>query len=562
MENQEEYTDKVIEEFEVLTKDAERVQREVLKSILEENASAEYLQSLGLNGRTDPESFKACVPLVTHDDLLPYINRIFDGENSPILTGKPITAMSFRSHPHPFLALLKLWDNLRSALAQITMVKYVTIEFPIKNGMALTFNYSSKQSQTKGGIKIGSATSHLFRHEGYTDGEDDSQSCSPEEVIFCSDFQQSLYCHLLCGLIFKDQVQFVSAPFAHSIVQAFSTFEQVWEELCNDIREGVLSSKITDPSIRTAMSKILKPDPELANLIHKKCTGLSNWYGVIQELFPNAKYLFAIMTGTMETYLQRLRHYAGDLPLVTSDYASSEGWIATNLHPKVPPELATYTVFPQIAYFEFIPLSEDPKPVSLTEVKVGEEYEIVMTTRTGLYRYKLGDVVKVTGFYNSTPELKFIRRSNVLLTVNIDKTTENDLYLSVVAASKLLEEKKLYVVDYTSYVDFSKEPGHYVIFWEISGEASEEVLGECCNCLDKSFVDPAYVYSRKANHIGPLELRVVKRGTFQKIPELFVEVGASVSQFKIPRCVPPANTKLLQILNANVDKNYISAAFN
>ncbi|GAY51372.1 hypothetical protein CUMW_133710 [Citrus unshiu] len=70
--------DELIEEFETITKDAERIQRETLRKILEENASAEYLQNLGLNGRTDPESFKSCVPLVTHEDLQPYIQRIID----------------------------------------------------------------------------------------------------------------------------------------------------------------------------------------------------------------------------------------------------------------------------------------------------------------------------------------------------------------------------------------------------------------------------------------------------------------------------------------------------
>jgi len=88
--------EKVIEEFERLTKDAGNVQKETLKKILEVNASAEYLQSLGLNDKTDPESFKACVPLVTYKDLEPYINRIVDGDVSPILTGKPISAISLR----------------------------------------------------------------------------------------------------------------------------------------------------------------------------------------------------------------------------------------------------------------------------------------------------------------------------------------------------------------------------------------------------------------------------------------------------------------------------------
>ena len=97
LEKMEEFNgEKVIEEFEAITSDAERFQKEALKKILEENGSAEYLQSLGLNGRTDPESFKACVPIVTHNDLEPYIMRIVDGVSSPILTGKPITTISLR----------------------------------------------------------------------------------------------------------------------------------------------------------------------------------------------------------------------------------------------------------------------------------------------------------------------------------------------------------------------------------------------------------------------------------------------------------------------------------
>ena len=57
----------------------------------------------------------------------------------------------------------------------------------------------------------------------------------------------------------------------------------------------------------------------------------------------------------------------------------------------------------------------------------------------GLYRYRLGDVVKVMGFHNSTPMLKFVRRSNLLLTINIDKNTEKDLQLAVEAAAKLIK---------------------------------------------------------------------------------------------------------------------------
>lgn len=169
--------------------------------------------------------------------------------------------------------------------------------------------------------------------------------------------------------------------------------------------------------------------------------------------------------------------------------------------------------------------------------------------------------MKVVGFHNSTPELKFVCRRNLLLSINIDKNTEKDLQLAVEAAASLLGEEKLDVVDFSSHVDSSTDPGHYVIFWEINGEASEEVLKECCNCLDRSFVDAGYVSSRKVNAIGALELRIVRRGTFQKILDHFLGLGSAVSQFKPPRCVGPRNNLVLQILCGNVVESYFSTAF-
>ncbi|GJY54813.1 jasmonic acid-amido synthetase JAR1-like protein [Tanacetum coccineum] len=241
----------------------------------------------------------------------------------------------------------------------------------------------------------------------------------------------------------------------------------------------------------------------------------------------------------------------------------------------IAPEMTTFTVLPNIGYYEFIPIKEitdlefetnsisvEPESVGLTDVKVGEEYEVVVTNFAGLYRYRLGDVVKVAGFYNSAPKLQFICRRNLILTINIDKNTEKDLQLSVEAAAKLLIVEKLEVIDFTSHVDLRSEPGHYVIFWEVNGEASDQLLKQCCNCLDTSFVDAGYVSSRKTKAIGPLELRVLSKGTFQKILNHYVQHGAVLNQFKMPRCVGATNKGVLEILCNNVFKSYISTAFD
>lgn len=169
--------------------------------------------------------------------------------------------------------------------------------------------------------------------------------------------------------------------------------------------------------------------------------------------------------------------------------------------------------------------------------------------------------MKIMGFHNSTPELKFVCRRSLLLTINIDKNTEKDLQLSVEEAARLLAQDKLELVDFSSLVDRSTDPGHYVIFWEINGEPTEEVLQECCNCLDRSFLDAGYITSRKINAIGPLELRVVRRGTFQKILDHYLGLGAAVSQFKTPRYICPTNNVVLQIFSNNIAKTYRSIAF-
>lgn len=90
------YPEEFIKEFEAMTKNAGKVQEETLRKILEANGRTEYLQKCGLDGKADPRSFTQCVPLVSHSDLEPYIQRIAEGDDSPILTAEPIKTVAIR----------------------------------------------------------------------------------------------------------------------------------------------------------------------------------------------------------------------------------------------------------------------------------------------------------------------------------------------------------------------------------------------------------------------------------------------------------------------------------
>lgn len=272
-----------------------------------------------------------------------------------------------------------------------------------ERGRALEFIYSSKQFKTKGGLTVGTATTHFYGSQEFRIKQEKTMSftCSPDEVISGGDYKQVTYCHLLLGLFFSEEIEFISSAFVYSIVQAFRSFEDLWREVCNDIKNGTLSSRIKIPGMRNSVLEILSsPNPSLASKLEAKCQELElvNWSGLIPKLWPNAKYVYAIMTGSMEPYLKKLRHYADGLPLVSADYGSTESWIGVNVDPGLPPEKVTFAVVPTFSYFEFIPLhrsqkSQDcglvsdnfveDKPIPLSQVEVGQEYEVVLTTFTG-----------------------------------------------------------------------------------------------------------------------------------------------------------------------------------
>lgn len=70
--------------------------------------------------------------------------------------------------------------------------------------------------------------------------------------------------------------------------------------------------------------------------------------------------------------------------------------------------------------------------------------------------------------------------------------------------------------------------------------------------LDSSFND-VYQEGREENFIGPIELRVIKDGTFEELKALAVKGGASPGQYKQPRSM--SNPERLQLLN---DKTLLS----
>ncbi|KAI3777145.1 hypothetical protein L1987_46940 [Smallanthus sonchifolius] len=563
---------KALHFIEEMTKHCDSVQENVLSEILAQNSGTEYLRQWNLNGATDRETFKSKVPISTYEDLQPYIQRIANGDRSPIFSSHPIS--EFLTSSGTSAGERKLMPTIAAEMDR--RQKLYSLLMPVMNlyvpgldkGKGLYFLFIKAETKTPSGLVARPVLTSYYKSHQFKTRPFNPYNVytSPNETILCVDAFQSMYSQMLCGLIYREQVLRCGAVFASGLVRAIKFLQLNWQELARDIETGNVSPKITDPEIRACVSKILKPGQDLAWFIRRECCE-GNWEGIITRIWPNTKYLDVIVTGAMAQYIPILDYYSGGLPKTCTMYASSECYFGLNLTPMVKPSEVCYTVMPNMGYFEFIPndQSRDPTPLllDLADLELGKEYELVITTYSGLCRYRVGDILQVKGFHNSAPQFKFIRRKNVLLSIDADKTDETELQTAVENASELLNKFNTKVIEYTSYGDTTTFPGHYVIYWELlikdpENAPSDDVLGLCCLDMEES-LNSVYRQSRVAdNSIGPLEIRVVKNGTFEELMDYAISRGASINQYKVPRCV--SFTPITELLDSRVISVHFSPA--
>ncbi|MCL7047805.1 hypothetical protein MKW94_000366 [Papaver nudicaule] len=547
---------KALQFIEQVTTNADEIQKKVLSEILTRNAHVEYLKRHGLDGLTaDRDTFKNVMPIVTYEELQSDINRIANGDTSPILCSDPIS--EFLTSSGTSAGERKLMPTIEEELKRRSLL--YSLLMPVMDQYVPNLNKGK-------GMYLKPVLTSYYKSSYFKERPFDPYNnyTSPNEAILCLDSYQSMYSQLLCVLIQNNQVLRVGAVFASGFIRAIRFLQKHWTLFCKDIRTGTIDVRITDQSVRNAVSKLLEPNPELANFIETEC-GRDSWEGIISRLWPNTKYIDVIVTGSMSQYIPTLDYYSHGLPLVCTMYASSECFFGLNLKPLAKPSEVSYTILPTMGYFEFLPVQrngvlpdsvnekERQELVELVDVKLGQDYELVVTTYAGLYRYRVGDVLRVAGFKNNAPQFNFICRKNVVLSIDADKTDEVELQNAVKNAAGHLIPFDAFLMEYTSYASTSNIPGHYVLYWELrhadTTSIPPSVFEDCCLAIEES-LNSVYRQGRVSESIGALEIKIVETGTFDKLMDYAISRGASINQYKTPRCVK--FEPIVELLNSRV----------
>lgn len=503
---------------------ANSVSRQTLQQILQLNGSSKWGQEHGLSGPGAREAFQR-LPVHTYDDFAPYVERTAAGE-AGVLTSEAITYFAVTSGttgPQKMIPVTKRQTRtvMNTMLAPIGLAAQAGLIGPLR-GRYLQVQTEQITGTTPGGIPKGAATSGGLRAMGpmmrliWT---------SPYPVLQIQNQAVARYLHLLFALE-EERLWALAAFFPSTLLYIFRALQQYSEDLLRDLNDGTITVNLElDPGVRQQLSAMRRPNPERARHLSRL---LEQGRFTAKDIWPQCGVVFAAGSGTFRFYVEQLEPYLGGIPVLSPIYAASEATVGIGL-----PDRPGYVIVPYAAYFEFLPVAGGEEPLSLREVEEGAEYEVVLTNFAGLWRYRLGDQVRVVGRYGEAPIVEFLQRKGVGISMVGEKTSEAQIGSAFGAACRRTGAA---VTDYLVTPDPETTPGRYLLLVE----ADPPVVPALLEAFDDELrrTAPRYGANVRLGNIGPMGAWVLRPGAFERYREERVRAGASASQVKVPHVIP------------------------
>ncbi len=184
-------------------------------------------------------------------------------------------------------------------------------------------------------------------------------------------------------------------------------------------------------------------------------------------------------------------------------------------------------------FFEFVPAAEinsdNPTRLSLGDVKVGENYAMIISSNAGLWGYNLGDTVK---FVSTNPyRLVVTGRTKHFISAFGEHVIGEEVEQSLL---KVAEEEKVRITEFTVAPYVSEGEGKSYHEWFIEFENKPSNLEEFARKVDENLRKKNVYYDDliSGNILRPLKLTTVKKNGFI---DYMKSVGKLGGQNKVPR---------------------------
>jgi hypothetical protein len=158
------------------------------------------------------------------------------------------------------------------------------------------------------------------------------------------------------------------------------------------------------------------------------------------------------------------------------------------------------------------------------ELEVGKQYSLITSGRNGLLRYRMNDLVEVTGFYQQTPIIRFVGKAGRYLNATGEKVTEDQLTMAVGRLNRP-------IVGFTGFIEWLETPRIQVAM-EWSGDVVD--LATVAHELEQHLqsISNEYASKRNSNRLQSLTILSVPNGTYERFRNHRIQEGASDAQVK------------------------------
>ncbi|MBK9735133.1 MAG: GH3 auxin-responsive promoter family protein [Saprospiraceae bacterium] len=475
------------------------LQNEVFKELIINLKQTEYGKIYGAHSILTVKDFKNKLPLVNYENIFPLIERMMAGEENVLWPGKV-----------NWFAKSSGTTNDRS--------KYIPItdDNLFENHVAASWDAMSILYSNQPDAKI-------FDKKNLIMG---GSLCHVGDKLITGDV----------SAILLDRMPAVGRPFYSPDFETalLSDWELKIEKMASQCGKDDIVMFAGVPTWTIVLFKRIL-----------QLTGKKN----MREVWPNVKTYFHGGVG-FDPYIEQFKTFFPDDDLDYYEvYNASEGYFAVQDRVN---EKGMLLLLDNAVYYEFIPLENiddtDPVTLSINEVAINMDYCIVISTSSGLWRYKPGDVVR---FVTISPYRIIVTgRTKHFINVFGEEVMVSNTDRALKETCAKCGGK---VNDYTVapiYMEDDKKGGHQ---WLVEFDEYPESLDHFTKLLDETLrcINSDYDAKRfKDLALQNLKLDTAPLGTFSKWLKSKGKVGG---QSKIPRL--SNDRKYIEELQAFIQQN-------
>jgi hypothetical protein len=517
--------------FDKLTRDAHVVQQQHLLQILKRNKYTEYGQQHNFAKIHSEKDYQKEVTVNRYQELEPYIGKIINGAKNVLTAEMPFmfNLTSGSSDKPKFIPVTKTTKKCTALLMNQWLYRTLLDHPAFLDKYNLTITSSAIEGYTSAGIPYGSASGLIYKNLPRI-----MRSSYVLPFIVADIKSYELRYYIMARLALEKDLSFICTPNPTTLIKLAETGIQYQDEIIRSIQNGYLYGELNleisenDAKIIALLNTYLKPDRSRASFLSKVINNSSRLLPYC--CWPSLNLLGCWLGGSVGCQADKLSVYYGNIPKRDIGYLASEGNFTMPYEDSTPAGILAL----QNNYYEFIPeeLAEQDHPQVLLshELKTGKTYKVLLTNESGLYRYDINDTVAVEKFYNQTPVLAFIRKTNDVLNITGEKVHINQLLMALEKTEKKfnIQIRQFRVVSNTDQV-------RYDICLELGFEVPKEFLANSVLPAIDSYLTEfniEYAQKRESKRLNPPCLYIMDPSWGTEVRKRLINSGKRDVQYK------------------------------